>query len=434
MGAIFLTVFIDLVGFSIIFPLFPSMLQWYLPLEGGAGPLSAFVALVDRLAPQASGGPEGFLAMVFFGGVLGSLYSLLQFVASPIWGRISDRHGRRRVLLVTIGGTCASYLLWAFSGQFVLLLLSRFLGGIMAGNLSVATAAIADVTARESRSKGMALIGVAFGLGFIVGPVIGGMSSLLDLTGVWPGALHFGLNPFSVPALAAALLALVNLLWVYARVQETLPERRRDHRPIAASPFARLRSGGEGPVRRVLLVYFVFLLTFSGMEFTLTFLALERLSYGPRQNALLFVFVGIVLMVVQGWFVRRYARVFGERKLALVGVASGAAGMVLLGLAPAQGLFYTGLFFMGTGVALVSPSLTALVSLYTIDSQQGAALGAFRAAGSLSRAIGPFAAAAAYWALGSRNTYIAGGLLLLLPLVLALALPQPRIGEAPDVR
>jgi MFS family permease len=272
LGAVFLTVFIDLVGFSIIFPLFPAMLQWYLPQEGGSGPLSSLVELAARIAAHAHEGPQGFLAMVLFGGVLGSLYSMLQFVAAPVWGRLSDRHGRRPILLLTIAGTGLSYLLWAFSGSLLMLVVSRLLGGAMAGNLSVATAAIADVTGRSERSRGMALIGVAFGLGFIVGPAIGGFASLLDLSRSFPGLADYGVNPFSFPALVAALLAGANLLWVALRVHETLPPERRSAPPASGlNPLARIRMGGDGPVRRVLLVYFVFLLVFSGMEFTLTF-------------------------------------------------------------------------------------------------------------------------------------------------------------------
>jgi Na+/melibiose symporter-like transporter len=272
---------------------------------------------------------------------------------------------------------------------------------------------------------------VAFGLGFIVGPALGGLSSLVDLTHVWPGAVAWGINPFSVPALIAAGLALLNLLWIYRRVGETLPEQKRGHGPIGVNPFARLRVEASGPVKRVLLVYFVFLLTFSGMEFTLTFLALERLDYTPRQNTLMFVFVGLVMILVQGGFVRRYARRIGERRLALAGIVFAMAGLAALAQAGAQPLFYCGLAGLAVGVALLAPTLTALVSLYTEESRQGAALGAFRAMGSLARAVGPFAAAAAYWALGSRSTYLAGGLVLLLPLALGLALPQPQVDAAP---
>lgn len=426
LGAIFLTVFIDLVGFSIIFPLFPAMLQWYLPLEGGSGPLSAFVALLGSLAPASHPGPDGLLTMVFFGGLLGSLYSLLQFVFSPIWGHMSDRMGRRRVLLITTAGTGLSYLLWAFSGQFWMLVLARLFGGMMAGNLSVATAAIADVTDKDNRSKGMALIGVAFGLGFITGPAIGGFSSMIDLTRHWPGLAAWGINPFSVPALAAALLAGINWLWIHRHVAETLPEDRREKHSTSINPFARLRvqGGTGGPVGRVLVVYFIFLLIFSGMEFTLTFLALERLDYGPRENTAMFVYIGVVLILVQGWFVRRYAHVFGERFLARSGVALALLGMGTLAYAVGQPLFYVGLSLKAVGVALLSPTLTALVSLYTPDTRQGAVLGIFRALGSLARATGPFTAAVLYWGIGSRPAYLLGAALLLIPLGLSLGLPQ----------
>ena len=173
LGVILLTIFLDLVGFSIIFPLFPSILGHYLPREGDGGILAAFVSLMSTL-PVVEGSHQLFLTHVLFGGILGSLYSILQFTSAPIWGRMSDHLGRRRIMLWTVAGTTFGYLIWLFSGSFLLLVLSRVISGISGGNLSVATAAVADVTGKESRSNGMALIGVAFGLGFIVGPVIGG--------------------------------------------------------------------------------------------------------------------------------------------------------------------------------------------------------------------------------------------------------------------
>ena len=150
LGIIFTTVFIDLVGFSIIFPLFPAMLKYYLEREDPESLLGEMTGWLDSIT-LTGGADTSFYTTVFFGGILGFIYSLLQFVFSPIWGRLSDRHGRRPVLLFTLAGTALSYLIWIFSGSFLLLVLSRLLGGIMSGNLAVATAAVADVTSKENR-------------------------------------------------------------------------------------------------------------------------------------------------------------------------------------------------------------------------------------------------------------------------------------------
>ena len=205
LGVILLTVFLDLVGFSIIFPLFPDMLEYYLGKEAPGGWLHGLIARLELLSGM-SGEQARFAATVLFGGLLGSLYSLLQFIAAPIWGAMSDQRGRRNILLITVAGTAVSYLLWIVADSFWLLVASRFLGGMMAGNLSVATAAVADVTDAANRSKGMGMIGAAFGVGFIIGPAMGALLSLWDASTALPWLP--GVNPFSGPAIVAFVLAM----------------------------------------------------------------------------------------------------------------------------------------------------------------------------------------------------------------------------------
>ena len=231
-GVVFLTIFLDMVGFSVIFPLFPHMLDHYLAqdVREGGGLLTNFVNSI-RDWGYRSGSSSFRVETVIFGGFLGTLFAGLQFLFAPIWGRWSDRVGRRRVLLVSVGGTCIGYFLWIFAGNFWALVLSRFVGGIASGNLSVATAAIADITPRKERAKGMALVGIAFGLGFILGPAIGGFSVGLNLGDELTSGF-FALNPFSVAATGSFALALLNFLWLVLRFRETLPEERR------ASPCA----------------------------------------------------------------------------------------------------------------------------------------------------------------------------------------------------
>ena len=419
-GVLFLTVFVDLVGFSIIFPLFPDMLEHY------AGADSFFGGLIANLAELSGeqGEKRDFYTTVLFGGILGSLYSILQFLFAPMWGRLSDRIGRRPVLLMTIGGLCVSYLVWIFSSSFLLLIFSRVLGGAMGGNISVATAAMADSTDEKNRSKGMGMIGMAFGLGFILGPAIGALLSSPSLN-IQSWGLP-GLNPFSTAAAGAFLLSLWNLSWVMRSFKESLPEEERGKAHRAGRPISPLKlfRGFDIPgVSRTNMVYFLFLVAFAGMEFTLTFLAKDRLNYTSHDMMWIFIFVGLIIALVQGGVVRRMAPKLGEKKVTLCGLILLVPGLLITGTAQTGGMFYLGLAFLAVGSALATPCLTALASLYTPSDRQGEVLGTFRSLGALSRAVGPIIACAAYWRLGSEYPYYGAAALVLLPLLLALGLP-----------
>lgn len=418
LGVIFLTIFIDLVGFSIIFPLFPAILEHY----AQDGLLLALTERLDQLA--VSLGMETSFTPVLFGGALGSLYAALQFVFSPIWGSISDKRGRRPVILITTAGTFLSYLLWMFAGSFGLLVLARLIGGAMSGNLSVATAAVADVTTDENRSKGMGIIGVAFGLGFVVGPALGGMTSLYNPLIEHPEWAEFGVNPFSLVALIACCLSLINFLWIRARFQESLPANDSVEKR-SPNPIARLLKTQTPRVRKTNFAYLVYILAFSGMEFTLTFLGADRFDFGIREITKMMIFIGFILILTQGGIVRRLAPKIGEKKTATIGLTLVAVGLIWLAFAPNVANLYGGLSFMALGAGLCSPTLTALVSLYADKSEQGNALGAFRAIGSLGRAISPIIAGIVFWALGSQLLYLVGGAMVLLAALLCSKLPNP---------
>ncbi len=421
--AVFLTIFLDIVGFSIVFPLFPSMLRHYLDREGPESLVGRLYALLESFA-HGHDADGRFLATVLFGGVLGSLYALLQFAAAPVLGRLSDRRGRRPVLLITIAGHALGYLLWVFAGSFALLVASRIVSGAMSGNIAVASAAIADTTTRENRARGMALIGVAFGLGLILGPALGGLAARVDLSAHAPSLVALGLNPFSAAAAVAALLSVANLLRVAASLPETLPPEKRA--PRAGAPTLGGIASSPPEVRLVVAVNLLATLALGGLEFTLTFLAAERLHYGPTQNIALFLFIGVVLILVQGLLVRRLAPRVGERRLALGGLALTLGAFVGLALAHSVLSVYSALSFYALGAGLIHPSLTALVSLYSSEQEQGKNLGSFRAAASIARAGGPLIAALSYWQIGSRDAYLLAAAMMLAPLLLGLRLPDPK--------
>jgi MFS family permease len=420
---VFLTLFLDLIGFSIVFPLFPDMLAFYLHQEGDQGLIGLFHGVVNEFS-QVAGGPEGLGTVVLFGGLLGSLYSLLQFVFAPILGALSDRYGRKPILVVSLAGIALSYGLWFFAGSFYLLVLSRLIGGIMSGNISTASAVVADVTTPGNRSKGMAIIGMAIGLGFIVGPALGGFSALIDLTAAAPWLASWGVNPFSMPALVALVLTVINLLFVIFRFPETYrPDTRVVRRTINLLHL--VRTQGYPGINRTNFANFFFLIAFSGMEFSLTFLAKERFDFGPKENAFLFLFAGLVLAVVQGTYVRAFSTRIGVKRMTMHGLLFLMPGLLLVGVAGNLPVLFTGLFLMAWGGGQVIPCLSSLVSLYAPLHEQGRILGIFRSFGALARGIGPIVACLLFWRLGSSAAYVLGAASLIIPFMLAWMLPKP---------
>ncbi len=424
---VFLTLFMDLIGFSIIFPLFPALAKHYMLVDPENIFLQGILKMVSFWAPEGAQ-TMGHTSIVLFGGALGALYSFLQFIASPIWGSLSDRIGRKPVLLISVFFLAASYFLWIFSGSFTLLILARLIGGIMGGNISTATAVVADVTPVESRSRGMAVIGIAFATGFIIGPAMGGLFSLIDLRDYFPSLTQYGLNPFSMPALVAFLLSAVNFLFIVFKFKETLPKEKRGHGISYRSmnPIKILTPLPFKGVNGVNIGHFLFLLAFSGMEFTLTFLALERFSYTPMDNGMMFIFIGVVIALTQGGYVRRKAAIIGERKMAVKGLILIIPGLLCIGLSQWPWLMFIGLFFLAVGSSCVIPTLTALVTLYTPAEEQGRSIGIFRSLGALARVIGPLLASVLYWRFGSTMPYIAGAIFLLIPIAMVLRLPEPK--------
>jgi MFS family permease len=434
LGLIFLTVFMDIVGFSIIIPLFPHLLDHYIRAEGSSGTLIGSM----NAAAEWMGGDTVFKKTVLFGGLLSTLYSLLQFVFSPIWGAWSDRIGRRRILTITLAGNALSYLLWVFAAQFWVVVATRLVSGMLAGNIAVASAAAADVTDEKERTKGMAVVGVAIGLGFVFGPVIGGLAAGFQFAHS-AATGSFGLNPFSVPAVIAASLAFLNYLLVVRFFPETLPPQRRalaDARRPSVFDLAQVRSSA---VRRTSFANLVYQIAFTGMENTIVFLTLALFAYSPRDNAWLFLFNGACMIFAQG-LARQLVKRLGQRKVVMLGMLIAAGAFLWVALIPpalaadgdgAKTSFYLGLGLISFATGLILPSVSALVSLYSDASEQGRNLGILRSAGSLARVVGPVTAALLYFHFGSHFWVYLGGALLMLPAIwIVRGLPDPDLRRA----
>ena len=299
----------------------------------------------------------------------------------------------------------------------------------MSGNLSIASAVVSDVTDAKNRSKGMAAIGIAFALGFVFGPALGGVLSMYNPIAHYPELSAYGINPFSTPALLAAILSFINFFTIWKLFPETLKPGHKAHMERSSNPFKLLKPLPLPGINLTNFSYFLFITAFSGMEFTLTFLAVERLGYTSMDNAYMFIFIGFVIGMVQGGYVRRKAHKVGERKMSFQGLLVIVPGLVLLAFANMSWMLYLGLFFLSVGSAMIIPCLTSLATFYSPAHMQGQSLGIFRSLGALGRVIGPIYASLVYWKFGSFSAYLIGAGLIFIPAFLVKRLPEPPTRE-----
>jgi len=352
---LFLIVFADLVGFGIVIPLLPLYAEHFHP------------------APW-----------VF--GLLMASYSAMQFVFSPILGRLSDRVGRRPVLLISLLGSVGGFVLFALSNSLAWLFASRLLAGLCGGNIATAQAVIADTTPPEKRARGMGMIGAAFGLGFIAGPALAGLLAPIGM---------------GAPGWAAAACSAAAWVMTLFFLPETRPRSAATAPAAPVSGFSRLAFAlDHRELAPLLAIGFVVVTGFAAFEVTFAQFLHDRLALPHSGVSFLFVYIGVLAVAVQGGLVGRASRRFGERTLLLVGLAATAAGLVLLATAHRLGAVLAVLPLVALGSGFVMPSLSSLVSKSARADEQGAALGAFQGLGSLARVVGPFSAELALGAWG----------------------------------
>ena len=318
-------------------------------------------------------------------GLLMSSFSAMQFLFAPLLGRLSDRFGRRPVLLFSLAGTVLGYLLFAFARSLPLLFASRLLDGATGGNIGTAQAIIADTTSPEERARGMGLVGMAFALGFIFGPAIAGFT--------------VGLGQ-SAPGLAAAALSFAALVWAFLKLPETRPEGGGGRRVSVFSFTALARAFRRPEISALMLLSLVTTTAFATFESTFAQFVSVRLGAGASTVAWFFVFVGVCSAIVQGVLVRRLVARFGEARLVVAGAVLLIAGFLGLRAADSVPILLLAIATIALGLGITTPTLSSLVSKRSAAAEQGEILGAYQSMGSLGRVFGPFGGENLYLRLG----------------------------------
>lgn len=383
---ILITAFLNLTGLGIINPVVPFIASSYAARQDGA--------LV--------------VALLF------TSYSLCQFIAVPTLGALSDRYGRRPVLLVSLLGSAAGYLLFGIGGALWVLFAGRIIDGITGGNLAAIYAYAADITEPGERTRFFGLIGAFSGLGFVVGPAMGGLA--YKLTGSVTSPLYL-----------SAALTLANTIWGYYVMPESLTPERRDTQIQLSrlNPFSQLVDVFRIPQLRLLLSgIFLWGLDFAMLQSNLSYLTEDRLHWTPDGTSAIFFTVGLVGIFTQGVLVRRLLSVMGESRMALVGLASMATGFVLVAIVTFTAfvpILFVAVVFVAAGNGLITPSLNGLASQAVSVREQGRAQGGIQSVQALGRVLGPIWGGWTYGSIGQAAPYLSGAVGLTFAALLVLA-------------
>jgi MFS family permease len=366
---IFITVLVDMLGYGMVVPLLPFFVE-----------------------AQTGGG----LAV----GLISALYALMQFIAAPTIGALSDRYGRRPILLACLLGTACAYLVLGLADSLAMIAVAVALDGITGGTNATAQAYIVDSTTAEQRARGLGIVGAAFGLGLMLGPALGG---LLSGYGLW------------LPAFGAAAVAVLNIIFGLLVLPESLPAERRSRGPLQVNPFAQfaiLRA--ERHLRGLLLTIVLLNLAFAGLQSNFPLFSLTQFGWDARSNGLFFAFVGVCAVLTQGVLLGMLQPKIGEQRLALGGLALMALALLLVALVSQAWLLYPLVSLIALGSGLAIPALTALISAQVSDERQGELMGGIQSLLSITLIGGPLLAGALFDGLGPSVPYLVGGLLVAL--------------------
>ena len=358
MRILFFIILLDIAGFGILLPPIMFVLD-----NMGAGPAYASFIIAT--------------------------YSIGQFIAGPFWGGLSDRWGRKPILAISLGGAFVAYLLMAVAKTPEMILFSRAFAGLMAGNIATAYAAIADLTTPENRAKGMGVLGAAFGLGFVIGPAIGGF-----LGGATPETANI-----YYPAIASAVFSCMAILAVVFLFKETLDAEHRAE--VRSKPrIGRMEALSNVTKHPVLIRFclFIFLVSTTGalMDPVTPLLVGERYHWGPRHMGYIFIVVGLVIAIVQGGLVGRIAKTIGEKNMVRMAFVSIMLGLALIIYTPNPYGLVLGLCFTGVGTTLFTTGMSALASHRAAPTERGLVMGVVQSMQSLGRSTGPLFAGSLY--------------------------------------
>jgi len=340
-------------------------------------------------------------------GALSSLYASAQLFAGPVLGALSDRFGRRPVLLICLFGTSLGYLMLGLADSLPLIFLAVFIDGLTGANLTTAYAYIADVTTSENRARCMGMVGAAFGLGLMAGPALGGLLS------------KYGLY---VPAFTASAIALGNVIFGFFVLPESLPPERREFKPVSQMFNWMNQITGlfrQANIQKFLIALFLLNLAFAGLQANFPLYSNQRFQWTPTQNSYFYLYVGICAVFIQGFLFGKLQPRFGERNLSLFGLTCMSIGLAGMALANAAWILYPAVTIIALGTGTSIPSLTALVSLRVSESGQGRLMGGTQTLLSLTSIIGPSMAGIVFELIAYSAPYFLGSLFSIFALMIA---------------
>ncbi|KAI9831222.1 MAG: hypothetical protein M1819_005150 [Sarea resinae] len=418
---LFISLLLDLISFTFILPLYPNLLEFYRNLEA---PSESSTSLLNRILRGLNAYKNSFSRpisgkydVVLLGGALGSLFSFLQAIASPVIGRFSDKYGRRKALLASMVGNILSVALWVAATDFRTFLASRIVGGLSEGNVQLAMAIATDISDDKQRGATMAIVGICFSIAFTFGPALG--AALASISTV-------AANPFATAAGFSLTLILIETVYLYLYLPETRPSVPRS--AVNGSAKNQQTVGSASRTNSHLMLnstHFLFILFFSGMEFSLPFMTYDLFSYGPSQSGRLLGFIGILASVIQGGFTRRAHPL----RVVQTGVLSCAISFFLLGRLRTEATLYIAAALLAVTTATVVTGLNSLSSFEAGAGERGSKLGNHRSwgtvdvsflwaqqlltqshsTGQFGRALGPLIFCSLYWWAGRESAYAIGG-------------------------
>jgi multidrug resistance protein len=375
---VYFTVFLDLLGFGILIPLLPYVAESY------------NVSKIEI-------------------GCLMASYSLAQFIFSPIWGRLSDRIGRRPIILLSLLGSSSGYLLFALADSMTMLFVARIIAGCASGNISAAQAIVADTLPPEERTKGMGMIGASIGLGFMLGPALAGFL--------------VSEHSYALPFIVAASLSGLDLILAFFFLPETV--NNRDDQNIERRRFSLFilkNSLGVKFIPHLFSISLIYHIALASMESSFALFGHAAFGMNERENSYIMFLVGVIMVAIQGGVIRSASKRYGDRNLLLFGIMGVTIGFALIGYATSFKILIAATIFMAIASGFIGPSISSLISQFSAKDVQGGILGLNQSMASMGRIIGPIVGTILFQMMNPRAPFYAGSILLMFSFLIIIPL------------